>query len=222
LIDDTPGYYSRNEFREYGVTHRTKHLTVHPTHNPALTQILTDVESGRRPSEEILPLVYVELRKLAEFRMRQESPGQTLQATALVHEAWLRLQPDKSNANENAGWESRGHFFAAASEAMRRILVDHARHKQSVRHGGEFQRIELEAVELTLNAVPDEILALDAALDDFERVEPKKAKLVKLRYFAGLSEADAAEAMGISRATAVRYWAFARAWLFDRLKESSK
>jgi len=183
--------------------------------------MLTDVESGRQSTEEILPLVYSELRKLAEFRMRQESPGQTLQATALVHEAWLRLQPVSDDENDaQPGWESRGHFFAAASEAMRRILVDHARRKHSVKHGGEFQRIELEAVELTLNAVPREILALDAILDDFERVEPKKAKLVKLRYFAGLSEIDAADAMGISRATAARYWAFARAWLFDRLRNS--
>ena len=167
--------------------------------------------------------MYAELRKLAEFRMRQESPGQTLQATALVHEAWLRLQPQTDEGCEGDestfGWESRGHFFSAASEAMRRILVDHARSKKAAKRGGDFQRIELDAVELTLNDAPDDILALDAALEDFERIEPKKAALVKLRYFAGLTESDAAEAMGISRATAARYWMFARAWLFDRLKK---
>ena len=191
-----------------------------PSNNPELTQILSDVEAGRRSSDDILPLVYTELRKLAEFRMKQESPGQTLQATALVHEAWLRLQPKPDVSI--VGWESRGHFFGAASEAMRRILVDHARRKQTIKRGGDLQRIELPEVELTLNDAPGDILALDAALDDFERLEPKKARLVKLRYFAGLNEVDAAEAMGISRATAARYWMFARAWLFDRLKNIEK
>lgn len=201
--------------------------------NLELTQILSDVEAGRRSSEELLPLVYSELRKLASFRMKQELPGQTLQATALVHEAWLRIQPanqtsssndssgsnDASTSNDHSGWESRGHFFAAASEAMRRILVDHARKKRSAKRGGEFNRVELESIELSWNDDQTDILELDQALAEFENIEPRKARLVKLRYFAGLNEEEAAQAMDISRATASRYWTFARAWLFDRLKK---
>ena len=150
--------------------------------------------------------------------MKQEAVGQTLQPTALVHEAYLRLIGNDAEA----GWDSRGHFFAAAAEAMRRILVENARRKQSVKHGGEFSRVALLDADAAIE--PDDnssLLALDAALTEFTEVSPDKAELVKLRYFAGLSEAEAANALGISRPTASRWWAYARAWLFDRLEGSS-
>jgi len=160
-----------------------------------------------------LPLVYDELRRLAAARLAHERPGQTLQATALVHEAYLRLVGDEAHAQ----WEHRGHFFAAAAEAMRRILVENARRKGRLRHGGELQWQELAEADIAIAGPSDDMLALDEALEQFEREQPRKAALVKLRYFAGLSEADAASALGISRATAARWWAFARAWLYDRL-----
>ena len=173
-----------------------------------VTRILSEIEQGDpSAAEQLLPLVYDELRKLAASRMASEKPGQTLAPTGLVHEAWLRL------AGSDASWETRGHFFAAAAEAMRRILIDRARRKKTAKHGGEHRRreIDLESIEA---ANPNErLLQLDEALSRFTEVEPAKAQLIKLRYFAGCSIKDAATLLGISTATADRYWAYSRAWL---------
>jgi RNA polymerase sigma factor (TIGR02999 family) len=176
-----------------------------------VTHILSAIEQGDpHAAEELLPLVYNELRRLAAERMAHERPGQTLQATALVHEAYLRLV-----AGENSQqWNSRGHFFAAAAEAMRRILVENARRKSGPKHGGGHQRVNLdEAVSYTPEPVED-VLALNEALDKLAHEDPKKAELVELRYFTGLSVQEAAEVLGISRATADRYWAYAKVWLY--------
>lgn len=190
-----------------------------------VTRILSAIEQGDpRAAEQLLPLVYEELRKLAAEKMAQESPGQTLQATALVHEAYLRLVPSlkslRSQESDPVGlcWNSRGHFFAAAAEAMRRILIDNARRRQRPKHGGDRKRVDLdEAVSL---AQPrEDLLALDEALAKLAALEPAKAELVKLRYFAGLSLEDAAACLDISVATAKRYWVVARAWLFAALSE---
>lgn len=180
-----------------------------------VTQLLADITAGRAQAGELLPLVYAELRRLAARRLADERPGQTLQPTALVHEAYLRLVGDA----DLRSWDSRGHFFAAAAEAMRRILVENARRRQRIRHGGQRTRVDLSNADAALE--PDDpvnLLALDEALAALALESPQKAQLVKLRYFAGLSEADAARILGISRATASRWWAFARAWLFDRLR----
>ena len=175
-----------------------------------VTRILSDIEHGRgHAAAQLLPLVYEELRKLAAARMAAEAPGNTLNATALVHEAYLRLVEPADAAR----WENRGHFFAAAAEAMRRILVDHARRKAAARHGGEFARLELAP---DLAAVPEpreDLIALDEALDRLATEDPLKADLVKLRYFAGLTLPDAAAALGLSERSAGRHWAYARAWL---------
>ena len=180
-----------------------------------LTQILDRVQQGDpNAPEELLPLVYGELRKLAAARMAQEAPGQTLQATALVHEAWLRLA---KGGEEN--WNSRGHFFGAAAEAMRRILVENARRKKSAKHGGDRQRIDLAEAEVATISTPEEMLLLDEALSNFAREDPAAAELAKLRLYAGLSVEDAAEVLGLSRATAFRHWTYARAWLHARLRE---
>jgi RNA polymerase sigma factor (TIGR02999 family) len=180
-----------------------------------VTQILSRIEAGDRcAAEELLPLIYDELRRLAAIKLSQERPGQTLQATALLHEAYLRLVDNAPAAQ----WDNRGHFYAAAAEAMRRILVENARRKKRLRHGGGQQRLDLEQVDLAIEGPAEDILALEEALEQFEREEPDKARLVKLRYFAGLGEQQAAETLGISRATAARWWAFSRAWLYDRLK----
>ena len=184
-----------------------------------VTRILSAIEKGDpHAAEELLPLVYDELRKLAADRMAQERPGQTLQATALVHEAYLRLVDDKKAQH----WDSRGHFFAAAAEAMRRILVESARKKKRLRHGGGRQRVDLqEAVSLADSPQDDDLLALDEALTRLAAREPAKAELVKLRYFAGLSIDEAADLMHISRSTAKRYWAFARAWLLAEIDDAA-
>ena len=158
----------------------------------------------------------MKLRRLAAVRIAHERPGQTLQATALVHEAYLRLVGDEPRTQ----WEHRGHFFAVAAEAMRRILVENARRKRRLRHGGEYQRVELAEADVVITGPADDVLALDEALQQFEHDQPRKAALVKLRYFAGLSEDDAAAALGISRATASRWWAFARAWLYERMRST--
>ena len=180
-----------------------------------VTQILNAMADGRlETAEELLPLVYSELRRLAAAKLAKERPGQTLQATALVHEAFLRL----TGGEEAVSWENRGHFFAAAAEAMRRILVDNARRKRRLRHGGEYQRVEVDDVAAAIEAPSDDLLALDEALHAFEQKEPDKARLVKLRHFAGLSEEQAADVLGVSRATAARWWAFARAWLYNRIQ----
>ncbi len=175
-----------------------------------VTRILSAIEQGdAHAAELLLPLVYDELRKLAAQKMAQEIPGQTLQATALVHEAYLRLV----DAEHTQPWTSRGHFFAAAAEAMRRILVENARRKRSLKRGGACQRVDLE--EATCDEGPaDELVSLSEALDRLAAEDPRKAELVKLRYFAGLSVQEAADALGISRATADRYWAYAKAWLY--------
>jgi RNA polymerase sigma factor (TIGR02999 family) len=176
-----------------------------------VTRILSAIEHGDpHAAEQLLPLVYDELRKLAAAKLAQEKPGQTLEATALVHEAYLRLV-DVKQAQQ---WNNRGHFFTAAAEAMRRILVDGARRKQSLKRGGQHRRIQLEQA-LSLNEQPaNELLALDEALDRLAQEDPIKAELVKLRYFAGLSVEQTAEALGISRATADRYWGYAKVWLY--------
>lgn len=166
-------------------------------------------------SEQLLPLVYDELRRLAGRRLAGERPGHTLQPTALVHEAYLRLV-DVERAQR---WNGRGHFFAAAAEAMRRILVESARRKQRRKRGGGARRVDLEAIDVAADVPPsDDLLALDDALTAFQQVDPAKARLVTLRYFAGLSLDEAAELLGLSRATANRHWAYARAWLYGRVR----
>jgi RNA polymerase sigma factor (TIGR02999 family) len=172
-------------------------------------------EDGRnRRSEELLPLLYQELRRLAASMLAQERPGQTLQATALVHEAWLRVQGDTSQR-----WESRRHFFAAAAEAMRRILIDNARRKQAARHGGGLHRTEREPDDLPIAAgAPDEeLLAVHEALDALAAHEPRKAELVKLRYFVGLTLEETAAVLDLSERTVKRDWAYARAWLYREI-----
>jgi RNA polymerase sigma factor (TIGR02999 family) len=164
---------------------------------------------------QLLPLVYDELRKLAAQKLAQEKPGQTLQATALVHEAYLRLLGGEHAPN----WTSRGHFFSAAAEAMRRILVDNARRKRRPKHGGDQKRLPLDAIELRVEKRSYDLLALDEALNELARQEPLKAELVKLRYFAGLSVEEAAACLGVSPITAKRYWAVARAWLYAALSD---
>src|SRR5437879_11154257 len=179
-----------------------------------VTRILSAIEHGDpHAAGQLLPLVYEELRKLAAQKMAQEAPGQTLQATALVHEAYVRLV-DVEKAQH---WDSRGHFFAAAAEAMRRVLIDNARRRRSQRHGGEAQRRSLEGLEAASPASDDELLAVNEALERLHKVAPAKADLVKLRYFGGLTIPEAAQALGISITTANRYWAYARAWLHQEL-----
>ena len=178
-----------------------------------VTRILSAIEQGDpSAAAELLPLVYDELRKLAAARMAAEPAGQTLQPTALVHEAYLRLV-----GGEEQAWDSRGHFFAAAAEAMRRIVVEAARRKSRVRHGGGRERVEVELADLPTRLPPDDILALDDALARLERLDPVKARLVTLRYFAGMTIEQAAAALNISRVTAHRYWTFARAWLHQQM-----
>ena len=181
-----------------------------------VTRILNAIEQGdSHASEELLPLVYDALRRLAAEKMAQESPGQTLQATALVHEVYLRLV-DTEKAQQ---WDSRGHFFAAAAEAMRRILIDRARGKQSLKRGGSIKRVDLDQLEPTEENRLDDLLALDEALLELERHDLRAASLVKLRYFAGLTHQQAAEALGISRGAADRLWILARVWLRQRIIE---
>lgn len=184
-----------------------------------VSQVLAALNAGEpEAAARLLPLVYEELRRLAAARIAAEAPGQTLQPTALVHEAYLRLVGETGDADE---WDNRGHFFGAAAEAMRRILVDNARRKRTIKRGGLGHRQELLEIGGPETLAADELLDLDEALRSFEAIDPKKAALVKLRYFAGLPEEEAAVAMGISRPTAARWWQYARAWLFDRLREPS-
>jgi RNA polymerase sigma factor (TIGR02999 family) len=178
-----------------------------------LTKILKEIEQGDpQAAGRLLPLVYNELRRLAAAKLASEAPGQTLQPTALVHEAYLRLV-----GSERQLWENCGHFFAAAAEAMRRILVENARRKQRVKHGGDMGRVNFDNINAATCAPPEELFAVHEALSQFELEEPVKAQLVKLRYFAGMSIEEAAAALSISRTTASRYWTYARAWLFDHL-----
>ena len=181
-----------------------------------VTQILSAIEHGDpRAAGELLPLVYEELRKLAAQRLTHEKPGQTLAATALVHEAYLRLVDNDAAQH----WNSRGHFFAAAAEAMRRILVENARRKASLKHGARRQRVDLHSACAATDPPSLDLLALDEALTKLAASEPAKADLVKLRYFAGLTMPEAAAALGISLATAERYWTFARSWLYAELTD---
>lgn len=167
-------------------------------------------------TEDLLPVVYDELRKMAAFKMANEAPGHTLQPTALVHEAWLRLL----GPEQRAEFQNRGHFFGAAAEAMRRILVESARRKQRVKHGGEFERVELDAVELPLPMPDDQLLALNDALDRLANVDARAAEIVKLCFFAGLTQAQAGKELGVSLATAERIWGFARAWLYREMQRN--
>ncbi len=189
-----------------------------------VTKLLAEIDRGHpQAAEELLPIVYDELRRLANAALARETPGQTLQATALVHEVYLRLlggtgQPGVG-PNVSPVWNSRRHFFGAAAEAMRRILVEQARRKQRIKRGGDFRRVELEVAEISVEPPSEEILALDDALAKLEAQDKMKAEVVKLRYFAGLSIDETAAALEISTPTVKRYWAYARAWL---LREISK
>ena len=185
-----------------------------------VTRILSAIEQGDpHAAEQLLPVVYEELRQLAAQKLAQEPPGQTLQATALVHEAYIRLvaSPGRKSGEEPQHWDSRGHFFAAAAEAMRRILIDSARRRRSQRRGGQAERRPLEGLEAAAPVSDEELLAVDEALERLRQVDPPKAELVKLRYFGGLTIPEAAQALGISIATSNRYWAYARAWLHEEL-----
>ena len=181
-----------------------------------VTRILSAIEQGDpNAAGQLLPLVYAELRQLAAHRLAQEQPGQTLQPTALVHEAYLRLV----NVDPARPWNGRGHFFAAAAEAMRRILVDAARARSARKRGGAWRRIDLNSVELAARSDPDDLLTLDETLDKLARHDPQAAQLVKLRYFAGLSIDRAGELLGLPRTTAYERWTYVRAWLFRELKD---
>jgi RNA polymerase sigma factor (TIGR02999 family) len=183
-----------------------------------VTRILSAIEQGDpRAAEQLLPLVYEDLRRLAAQKLAQERPGQTLQATALVHEAYLRLVEPETGRH----WNGRAHFFRAAAEAMRRILVDRAREKQSQKRGGSWKQVELEAAADVAEDPSDDVVAINDALELFAQHDPVKADLVKLRYFAGLSVEEAANLLGISRATADRYWRYARTWLYCALTRQS-
>jgi len=183
-----------------------------------VTHILECIGRGEaQAANELLPLVYEELRKLAAVKMASENAGHTLQPTALVHEAWLRLVGD-----EDRKWNDRTHFFAAAAEAMRRILVDNARRKRAQRHGGGYQRVEMPEVALASAPCDDQVLAVNDALEEFARIEPQKAELVKLRYFVGMKIDEAAEVLGISVPTASRYWTYARAWLAEEIRTQQR
>lgn len=181
-----------------------------------VTLMLQKIEQGDpHAADQLLPLVYQELRRLAAAKMGRESAAQTLQPTALVHEAWLRL-----GGEQQPNWQNRAHFFGAAAEAMRRILIDRARKRRAVRHGGDQIRVDAEEIERVadLNRDDDQLLAVHEALDQFAAEDPKKAELVKLRYFAGFTLEEAAQALGIPEGTAKRWWTYSRAWLFRAIK----
>jgi RNA polymerase sigma factor (TIGR02999 family) len=184
-----------------------------------VTRILTAIEQGDpAAAEQLLPLVYDELRLLAAQRLASEQPGQTLQATALVHEAYLRLV----GTEQVQHWDSRRHFFAAVAEAMRRILIDRARDKRRLKRGGNWRRLQLDDIDLSVTEPPEDLLALDEALQKLAEDDPLCAELVKLRFFAGLTQEEAATILGIARRTADRYWAFARSWLYDELSKGDE
>jgi len=182
-----------------------------------MTQLLAALQPGDAQSATaLLPLVYDELRRLAAGKMAREMPGQTLQATALVHEAWLRLV-----SSEHQTWQNRAHFFGAAAEAMRRILVENARRKHELKHGGKWQRVEWEGLEVPAMPPDEQILAIDEALFELARVGPVEAEVVKLRFFAGMEYSEIAKLLNLSERTVHRYWAFAKVWLFRYLTEQS-
>jgi RNA polymerase sigma factor (TIGR02999 family) len=183
-----------------------------------VTRILSAIEQGDpHAAKQLLPLVYNELRKLAAQKMAQEKPGQTLQATALVHEAYLRLV----DVNQAQRWNSRGHFFSAAAEAMRRILIDSARRKQADKHGGGWQRQDLLEEELAIDSTGDDLFVVDEALSKLAQSEPQIAQLVELRFFAGFTLEEAAKSLGVGLRTAHRHWAYARAWLRRELDRAA-
>ncbi len=183
-----------------------------------VTAILTAIEQGDgKASEELLPLVYNELRRLAAYKMSNEPAGHTLQPTALVHEAWLQLVDSPSQS-----WQNRAHFFGAAAEAMRRLLIARARRKGRQRRGSGAEHLDVDQLEIASPAPDDQLLALNEALDRFAAQEPKQAELVKLRYFVGMKIDEAADVLGISEATAKRWWVYARAWLFHEIQETQK
>ena len=183
---------------------------------PEFNEVLTAIERGEASAaEELLPLVYDELRHLAAHELSHEPPGQTLQATALVHEAWLRLA---GPADDGRLWNGQRHFFNAAADAMRRILIDRARSKGSCRHGGELRRVGLDTTQIAAPLPDDQLLALDEALDELAGEDPAAVELVKLRFFVGLTQAQAAGMLSLSRSAADRLWVFARAWLYERVK----
>ena len=180
----------------------------------SVTHILQAMERGEgQAAEHLLPLVYDELRRLAAHKMAGENPGQTLQPTALVHEAWLKLV-----GQQDRHWRNRTHFFAAAAEAMRQILTDNARRKLRLRHGGGQQRVDLEECAEAVKSKDEHVLAVDEALEKLARLDTPRAEVVKLRYFVGLTIPEIAEVMGISEPTAKRYWSFARAWLYEEIR----
>jgi RNA polymerase sigma factor (TIGR02999 family) len=189
-----------------------------------VTRILSTIEQGDpSAAERLLPLVYDELRRLAAQKLAREKPGQTLQETALVHEAYVRLVGSADTAGgREPRWDSRGHFFAAAAEAMRRILIDRAREKRSQKRGGGRKRLDLDALDLATRATPDQLLAVDDALAKLARQDPAAARLVELRYFAGLTVEEAGKALGVATATAYRHWKYARAWLHGELLGSGE
>jgi RNA polymerase sigma factor (TIGR02999 family) len=186
-----------------------------------VTQLLSQIDSGDpKAPEQLLSLVYDELRRLAAAKLAKEKPGHTLQTTALVHEAYLRLVGRaETDAGNPPHWDNRGHFFSAAAEAMRRILVDSARRKQALKRGGGQHRVDFEPAASTVGPAPIDLLALDEALARLTALEPLKAELVKLRFFAGLTMPEVAESLGISLATAERHWTFARTWLFAAMSD---
>lgn len=182
-----------------------------------VTQILSQIEKGDPLAAQLLlPLVYEELRKLAAVRLAEEKPGQTIQPTALVHEAWLRLV----GSGQGQEWDHRGHFFAAAAEAMRRILINRARDKQRLKRAAPGRRMDLDQIEVATDTPAEELLAINDALEKLAERDPQAAELVKLRFFTGLNQQEAASAMGLPRRTADRHWAYARAWLFDALRDA--
>jgi RNA polymerase sigma factor (TIGR02999 family) len=181
-----------------------------------VTRILNAIQKGEpKASQELLPLVYDELRRLAAWHMAREAPGQTLQPTALVHEAWLRLVSDSE-----ALWDSRQHFFCAAAEAMRRILVENVRRKRALKRGGNLERVDVAELDLPMPLPDEELLALNESLDRLAELEPRAAEVVKLCFFVGLTQKQAAEHLGVSVATTERLWSFARAWLFQEIEKS--
>ncbi len=181
-----------------------------------VTRILNDIERGNAvAAAELLPLIYQELRRLAAAKLSDEKRGVTLQPTVLVHEAYIRLV-DKNHVQK---WNSRGHFFSAAAESMRRILIENARRQKSQKHGGKFKRVDLDDVQLSFDKNDVDLIALDEVLRQFEKEWPEKAQVVKLKYFAGLTIPETSKALGISHATAERHWAFARTWLYTKLSQ---
>ncbi len=198
---------------------QTEHGPVILVRMADVTRILDAIERGDpHAADELLPLVYEELRRLAAQKLAHEAPGQTLQATALVHEAYIRLV----KGEPAAPWHGRGHFYGAAAEAMRRILVERARGRKRVRHGGDRRRVDLDEACSVIEPLSDDLLALDEALSRLAQRAPVRAELVKLRFFAGMTMPEAAAALGISLATAERYWTFARAWLYAELTDAEE